>query len=1302
MDHPHRQLRSRKVRSRSGVEGSKSRTEPVDEHSIDEPLIDPSIVDLATQRRFAVLFFIIIQCWKIYDVISLKTGANKSMAGGILPLNGYTFFFKYAVAEGAYLGILSFMNIPYLMFSPWKSLFFTVILNMYTLVLASDTTLPILSGILLPVLNSVYKRKELTIVGDAVNSQNVVDMNAHFKGRYTIQFLPDSSAKFNPFQFENLCLDSTQKSEQIYMPIEFNTTNSIGFLQIEHLNELNEARYINFTYQDLSKLQNQDYSHLEQYPNHESIDVRVFYIEVPINEPGAYKIKSVKDVKGINIRSYKSTVLISYCPNVKYIHDYEHDNTRTCIGKHSGTFDIKNSNLKFPMINSFGVTPLTVKINTRLNGKKHYDFAVEVGDGNSTSRNIGDLSWLKSNEFSQDAITAEVISNPNLISSKTVGILEFQISEIVDSLGHVMRFNPTSRNKDIFHSIELHREPTISLNVANPDELLLINGTKTLLITPIASDFGPSDFPLTIVLNSNQDNEPLLSQNVSRTFEDFSSLKAGIQVDKPGTYTLLSGKSKHCPCEVDEKKNQAIIEVASLPSVDINAEPIVDKCVGMTGYNFTFDFSGKPPFQLEYQVFQEQSNGLLKPLHNNHGQTKRYLKSFDPQYEFVYKPPGEGTYLVVFKSLKDMNYNVKPILLDEKKHTYSTYFKQRSSAWFGSKLKLVKTCLNEGTTIPLNFKGNPPFSFEYSIIDTTSNKKVVNEKVANVENDTYEIKTPLFSKGGDYSVVVSDLKDTLSCDVDFNYNDIITIRTRSDIPKISFGDNFKNKHIKIVEGDSLRIPLNLKSSTGISDNDSLGYSITSLTNKSIVQNHVLRDTERFHVQEEGVYELSSFKSGGCPGKISESKEVVHVSYHTKPSLHLDSRESNVSSKIDSSLHLKPVCENCANGIVLRLLGAPPFVVDYEVTLPSGKVESRTIAVESEELSIDLPTDRAGRYKHNFKAVYDQHYTREKIARLRSKGRAQPASIASITYDVHPLPNVLFDSKDKFFQICESSIDPTKPIANIPINFVGQYPFNIVLSMMHETTGKVDTIRIDDVSELSLKLNDLYESMTVGNHILTIDEVIDGNGCKRNDFSELNNFVVAITEVPNITKRSLQSHYCVGDHISYNMSGSPPFTVYYDFNDRHQKAESAQVFQRLASKPGNLSIVALSDSSMNRCLVNFTDSAIFEDLQIQIYDLPSVEINQGDFIVQDIHEGDQVEMVFSLEGVPPFTLTYVRWIEVIDPKTKKEKGFKIVEKKTVEGIWEHEYVVHASLEGTYEAVELRDAYCVARRYEEEYE
>lgn len=172
-----------------------------------------------------------------------------------------------------------------------------------------------------------------------------------------------------------------------------------------------------------------------------------------------------------------------------------------------------------------------------------------------------------------------------------------------------------------------------------------------------------------------------------------------------------------------------------------------------------------------------------------------------------------------------------------------------------------------------------------------------------------------------------------------------------------------------------------------------------------------------------------------------------------------------------------------------------------------------------------------------------------------------------------------------------------------------------------------------------------------------------------------------------------------------MSGVSPFTIFYQFNGQNRKTELGFEFQRLASKAGELAIVALQDSSATLCLVNFTtDGDVFESLKLRVRDLPSVEISHGDSIIENLNEGDQTEITFKFTGVPPFEVTYVRTLGEEEGRHKKRRGAKdvtrvprrIVDTKTIRDIHGYEYTEVVGLEGTYEAIRVSDAYCSASR------
>lgn len=105
----------------------------------------------------------------------------------------------------------------------------------------------------------------------------------------------------------------------------------------------------------------------------------------------------------------------------------------------------------------------------------------------------------------------------------------------------------------------------------------------------------------------------------------------------------------------------------------------------------------------------------------------------------------------------------------------------------------------------------------------------------------------------------------------------------------------------------------------------------------------------------------------------------------------------------------------------------------------------------------------------------------------------------------------------------------------------------------------------------------------------------------------------------------------------------------------------------------------------------------ERLSLTIHPIPSVTVSQGNYIIEDIHEGDQAEVVFTFEGTPPFSLTYVRTedTDTNGSSGRDQRRPQVVETHKVTDIFEYEYRVLTSLQGTYEAIEISDAFCFAK-------
>jgi nucleoporin POM152 len=124
----------------------------------------------------------------------------------------------------------------------------------------------------------------------------------------------------------------------------------------------------------------------------------------------------------------------------------------------------------------------------------------------------------------------------------------------------------------------------------------------------------------------------------------------------------------------------------------------------------------------------------------------------------------------------------------------------------------------------------------------------------------------------------------------------------------------------------------------------------------------------------------------------------------------------------------------------------------------------------------------------------------------------------------------------------------------------------------------------------------------------------------------------VSDPPTIIPLESQTDYCVGEHVSYTLSGQPPFDVFYRFQGKERKARAASTsFRRIAEQPGEFTITALSDNASGKCKAEKNITKI-------IHPMPTVKISKGKTSVVDIHEGGDVEILFEFTGTPPFEFT----------------------------------------------------------------
>lgn len=90
----------------------------------------------------------------------------------------------------------------------------------------------------------------------------------------------------------------------------------------------------------------------------------------------------------------------------------------------------------------------------------------------------------------------------------------------------------------------------------------------------------------------------------------------------------------------------------------------------------------------------------------------------------------------------------------------------------------------------------------------------------------------------------------------------------------------------------------------------------------------------------------------------------------------------------------------------------------------------------------------------------------------------------------------------------------------------------------------------------------------------------------------------------------------------------------------------------------------------------------DNINFQVHGLPSAKVAHGHDFYENIHEGSQAQIVFTLMGEPPFTFTYQRSEA---PTRKGAKPGKVLETHTVSGVMSHEYSIYSALEGMFKSM-----------------
>ncbi|KAH6606225.1 hypothetical protein Trco_005378 [Trichoderma cornu-damae] len=1134
-------------------------------------------------------------------------------------------FLKWILIDFAFLFGLPELRIPWLELSQLvvTAVFASHMVTNYMLMFNIPTWL-------IGVARVLYDR-EMSVSEHHVKVSHILNNHSLIMGKQIINILPEGSAVLNP-EHTPFCLSSKSQTSAA-LPIYFNATvpAEIELLRLDL--DTGKEEVIKIPNRELNKVAKSIREH------NADPDAAPFRWTYPIKKAGVYRLSKVLDEYKLEVQKPVRDTYVVPCPQAKIRTSNPSDR---CIR------DL--SNLSLDVV---GTPPLKIKYSRSINGKNHaFHFQSLQPEGftsplvsasGSDLDNGDDVSWAKPQK-----VTVRLNE-----SMATPGEWEYSVEEVNDAFGNVVKYADPNEDLDatktkwLTQRFSVKERPKIRMqgcDLRNPLKVARGRATKLPISFGLA---GPVDdtshkitwefSPIDSVTNSGDHGDQVSIGRHSAK----NSLDKPL-VSEPGLYTLKSVSSGSCEGEVDEPSSCLLLNPLE-PHLSLRTEEIPDKCAGNSvGLRVNLDLVGTPPFTVRYDIISD--GHVEKQAHR--------VDALRSRLELV--PRKAGRYKYVFRSIDDDVYTGLPLTGDDK--VLEQVVKPAASAYISSPEKTVNACLEAEVDVDVMLAGDPPFSLEWEIVHDGKRKP---GRATDIEDTRFKIKTAALTKGGEYILALSSVQDKRGCRTFLQ--DQLKISVRRQRPRGAFGLVEQKNSIMAIEDTALRLPLRLQGEAPWT------VSYRNLDGPAdIITKTVNGPNDYLLVRSRGTYELVDIVDKQCPGVVEPTAVKFEVDWFPRPEISIVPSNSITAA---SGVYVKQeICEGDIDGFEVSLKGSAPYHVEYEVkhkpAQGSASLSQRRFDAALSKAAVAMDTSKAGDYTYKFSGLADNLYNSDKHF-----------SPLVVQQHVNAKPAAAFAKPGQTFKYC---LEEQEQEDEIPITLTGVPPFYVEVEIKHQVGSPPETYRIPSIQTNTFGMSIPRQHLRLGSQQLLLRTVRDARGCQRKYDVGGPSIQIQLYDAPSIYPLESRKDYCVGERIAYTLSGTPPFDISYDFNGQRNAKSQSTSFRRIAEKPGEFTITSVSDKASEcRAAVNIPKT---------IHALPSVQISRGKNSRVDIHEGNEVDILFEFWGSPPFEFTYTR-------SSNAKKGQKSVILETRHDIsYEHSKVVKASQEGTYEVVAIKDKYC----------
>ncbi|KAL4767419.1 hypothetical protein BDW60DRAFT_148829 [Aspergillus nidulans var. acristatus] len=1184
-------------------------------------LVPSSIIDPPTQRLYVAAAYVALNAWRFYEAWTASDDLDSTWL-----------FLKWASIDGVFLFGLQALRIPWLEWAFPTTLALLLVHVAFNIFLMFRIPIPV--GIWLSGMMRLAYDRELSISGQSIKPGDIINNASLILGKQIINILPEGSAVLNP-ELAPLCLDAQKTA--VELPIRVNQTDPI-LIELLRLDFNNgDSEIVTIQSKQLKQLKRQADKRRSQSSSELHRDLLL-----PIRKTGIYRLQRVVDESKLEVRVRASDSIVTACPRALIKNSYTHK----CRGE--------LSNLVLAVE---GTPPLKIKYSRQVNDHdRGFSFQNIQPDHLRTPllghRSLGrlfdgrepDITWAQS----------QIIEIPLNESLNIGGDWLYMIEEVHDGSGNVANYSMVLEDLDRqsakslaqWHHFSVHEIPKLSLSGCNDQHFLEVarGESHPLPVKFHSTDHGyEKDGPFSLIYSFVTDGQGSVDDS-ARTVRQLSlkSVDQKPMIKEPGWYSLKYVSSRFCSGEIFEPSS-CYLHNPPEPEISVRSEKVFDKCANNpVGLLVDLDLTGSPPFRLRYTI--ETPKGV---------ETKhQIIDGLRAQLDFT--PLEAGHYRYRFLDISDSVYGPRP--LENKVAVLEQDVKPPASANFVGTREVRKACFGEPISVDVAFLGEAPWTLQYELVHNGKKTRHVLES----ETARSTIITDNLVSGGGYNLVLTSVKDRSRCKR--NLNEILKVDARSKPPHVSFGHIEKSRKYSALQGSKVDIPIRLSGERPWT----LQYKNLD-ADASISTETFWQENSFLTVSQEGHYELLGVTDSSCPGSVDDAAKIFEISWIPRPQI---TAVDDTPVGPDGLVAKTDICQGQGDSLELRLTGNPPYTIQCEQQRkgPRGStaVRIRSLKTALHSLSMELETSEPGDYTYRFKEVGDNLYNND-----------PRSNQVVVTQKVNPLPSARFDAPGRIYGFCRED-DSGEEL--IPLTMEGVPPFSLEISIKHYAKAKPEIVSIPNIKSNRHNLPIPRRHLDLGQHVVSIHKVRDAQGCEKTYHTDPSSVRVAVSDVPTIVPLESKTDYCVGERLSFSLSGHSPFEVFYTFNGVARRASSqTNHFRRIAEKPGVFTITAVSDGASGKCKAH-------KDIVKTIHPMPSVRISNGQVSIVDIHEGGEAKLEFEFWGTPPFEFTYIR-----STNARKGKKAEILDIKH-DISYEHHKIIKTSDEGTYEVVAIKDKYC----------